>query len=196
MSVGRGVWFKKRTTESCCQLDMSYLTSRYVMDWDYQTTISWKTNRGRHDSIGLDICPPKRIRLHYSTTNRTTRKTNQYRYFVYLDTTPCNYGGKRWWFICPECHRRCRILYKPSDEIYFACRICHNLTYESQQEGKTGWWALFSAVFNIPRWQDQLIRTRSQKKRARLLKKIGMINSGLQGIIDSDKKQKKHRRKR
>ncbi len=54
-----------------------------------------------------------------------------------LSTRP-NYGGVRWWFACPRlrdgcpCARRVRRLYLRRG--YFACRLCHDLTYRSSQE--------------------------------------------------------------
>lgn len=61
-------------------------------------------------------------------------------YRVYLTTTPCNYGGERYWFKCPvvrsdiPCEKRVGVLYKPSAGCtYFACRHCYNLTYESSK---------------------------------------------------------------
>jgi hypothetical protein len=52
---------------------------------------------------------------------------------VRLQHTTPNYGGIRWWFLCPKCSRRVSRLYKPSSSYCFFCRHCHNLTYESTQ---------------------------------------------------------------
>lgn len=51
-------------------------------------------------------------------------------------TTP-NYGGIRWWFLCPRCSRRVSLLYKPSNLQWFLCRYCYELTYESVQTSGT-----------------------------------------------------------
>lgn len=59
---------------------------------------------------------------------------------IRMDSTPTQFGGKRWWFICPlavngkACDRRVRKLYVPSGAKYFGCRKCHDLTYQSCQE--------------------------------------------------------------
>jgi hypothetical protein len=53
---------------------------------------------------------------------------------------PTQFGGKRWWFICPlivhgiACNRRAGKLYLPPGARYFGCRKCHDLTYRSRQE--------------------------------------------------------------
>ena len=45
--------------------------------------------------------------------------------------TPCHYGGRRPWFLCPRrgCGRRVAILYGDRD---FACRSCRGVGYSTQ----------------------------------------------------------------
>jgi hypothetical protein len=56
-------------------------------------------------------------------------------YDIPLTTTPCRYGGKRYWFICPMsrsgryCGRRVAKIYL--GDSLFACRHCYGLTYAS-----------------------------------------------------------------
>lgn len=51
---------------------------------------------------------------------------------VWLETTPCHYGGHRAWFTCPGCQRRRAILYSAAG--VFRCRGCHDLAYQSTRE--------------------------------------------------------------
>src|SRR5262249_33440709 len=57
-----------------------------------------------------------------------------------LEATPTQFGGRRWWFLCPliargmACNRRAGKLYLPPGAKYFGCRKCHDLTYRSCQE--------------------------------------------------------------
>jgi hypothetical protein len=44
------------------------------------------------------------------------------------------YGGTRWWFGCPRCGARVRVLYLPPGSTRFACRSCHRLRYNCQVE--------------------------------------------------------------
>lgn len=53
--------------------------------------------------------------------------------YIPTDKTPCGFGGFRYWFICPECLRRCGVVYVLGQRVNFACRKCCNLTYLSQQ---------------------------------------------------------------
>lgn len=39
----------------------------------------------------------------------------------------------RWFFRCAQCVRRCSYLYAPRSGSFFACRRCHDLSYESAQ---------------------------------------------------------------
>jgi len=75
------------------------------------------------------------IQLVYTQTDKEGNKRD-FDYKVQLESTPCHYGGYRYWFICPltvngrYCGRRAATLYKAGD--YFGCRHCYNLTYNSR----------------------------------------------------------------
>ncbi len=53
-----------------------------------------------------------------------------------VTTSPCHFGGKRFWFVCPRCKGRVGTLYKTpvSDELL--CRNCHKLTYLKSRYNK------------------------------------------------------------
>ena len=55
---------------------------------------------------------------------------------IEVATTPCNYGGLRHWLVCPRCGQRRKDLFCDRDG--WACRICLDLVYRSQQENR-GW---------------------------------------------------------
>src|SRR5205823_10573823 len=75
------------------------------------------------------------VTLHYRW-----RDTEDVRIPVRLETTPTQFGGRRWWFTCPlvvrgvPCCRRVGKLYLPPGARYFGCRKCHDLSYRSSQE--------------------------------------------------------------
>lgn len=54
---------------------------------------------------------------------------------IYLTSTLCNYGGKRWWFKCPCCPRRAAVLYIMSGLL--RCAKCGRLSYASQRGNVT-----------------------------------------------------------
>ena len=47
-----------------------------------------------------------------------------------IDWSPCPYGGRRAWFLCPGCRRHAVILYGKED---FLCRRCRSVTYPMQR---------------------------------------------------------------
>jgi hypothetical protein len=49
---------------------------------------------------------------------------------VEMETTPCNFGGSRHWFVCPSCRKKTALLYFNYQR--FACRSCLKLAYASQ----------------------------------------------------------------
>jgi hypothetical protein len=52
-------------------------------------------------------------------------------YSITIEKNACNYGGARYYFHCPKCNIRMRILYCHYG--YFACRKCLKLGYWSQR---------------------------------------------------------------
>lgn len=43
-----------------------------------------------------------------------------------------NFGGRRQWFLCPDCGRRCAIIYRVGIEPRWGCRLCLNGHYISE----------------------------------------------------------------
>jgi len=123
---GRSGW--KRTCEGMDSIDINWMKRQgYIKDGCHRFgSLSWSCGGRPCGSIGYEVrldLEPGYIRLHY-----THNKTERLEYRVSLTSTPCNYGGFRWWFICSHCGRRVGKLYGGK---YFLCRICQDLTYRS-----------------------------------------------------------------
>jgi hypothetical protein len=102
---------------------------------------------GNENSIGFAIIrdnwgtPEEKtfIELTYTNTSRWDGGKSDMNYRVELTTTPCNLGGKRYWFICPlskngrYCGRRVGVIYSIGK--WFGCRHCGEIAYQSQFEG-------------------------------------------------------------
>ena len=67
------------------------------------------------------------VTLHYRITG-PFGEGRDYSYPVRIEWTPCNYGGQRAWWACPDCGRRVAVLWSGSR---YACRNCHDLAYKS-----------------------------------------------------------------
>lgn len=65
----------------------------------------------------IEFTDPNKIKMTYT-------KSNLGRGFVF-------------WFICGVCRRRARYLYIPPNSQVSACRICHRLAYERQNNNKS-----------------------------------------------------------
>ena len=137
---------KKTTVEECRSLS----TSKF-RDWGvFKPTVSyasggveWKNGEGEViASIGYSFSqnPSPRLTLFYTFTRSATQEKQDLNYFIELATAPCRFGGLRYWFICPlvkngqACCRRAMKLYLSPGGLYFGCRRCYDLTYESCQE--------------------------------------------------------------
>lgn len=134
--MGRYFYGKKNTVS-----DYKTISAKKLKAWKYfaQGTVcgalTWSWNGERAGSIGVFINISGRegtMRLSY-----TYDKTENMDYTVRLVSTPCHFGGVRWWFLCPlyrngiSCNRRVGVLYLGK---YAGCRHCYDLTYESCQE--------------------------------------------------------------
>ena len=144
---GSGGYSSKRTTWEFLQLDIRQLRRKEFWRVDWCGTVTWFLRGEAMSSAGLQV-QSDRIVLNY-THSRNGGDKKHYDYPVFLDRTPCNFGGTRTWFRCPAqgCGRRVEVLYGGG---VFACRHCYNLAYQSQRE---------------PRWERYLTRAQAIKRK-------------------------------
>lgn len=167
-------WSKRNTVEECISLSVFKLHQ-----WGYlcgfQTgTMQWKNSFGEvTSSISIMVSVSREgfgedhVRLSYSQTDRFTgEKKKDLDYKIELVTTPCHFGGVKYWFVCPlvangrYCGRRVAKLYLPGGQTYFGCRYCYNLTYRSCQEHDNR----VSSLMKLPTQElDRLFRSKDPK---------------------------------
>lgn len=162
---------KKAEADGAKTIQTWFLNKHGYFDSSRYGTITWTRSGlwGEHkSSVSIQtILPSKNLRIFYSQTDNNTGEKKDFDYKIPLVSTPCNYGGKRYWFICPwfknkaYCGRRVNVLYKSGD--YFACRHCYELTYHSRNENRRGKWFSFGRIFDAEKKTEEL---RSQIKRA------------------------------
>jgi len=142
--MGRDSYSFRKTVEECKSISIVTLNQYNLLKRGiHVTTISWTGGlRAGEESIGLQVLMlenDEHIRFQYTQTDVYTGKKSELYYKVRLVSTPCNFGGHRWWFICPltidgnTCGRRVGVLYRGGKE-YFGCRHCYDLTYLCQKE--------------------------------------------------------------
>ncbi len=141
--MGRRSFTKRKTVEECLYLDTSFLKDkRYLIHDEVHTRIiHWKykySDKMPNIGIGISLRPNNEHIYPFYTINPNSPQEEKIHYMIHLESTPCFYGGKRWWFLCPvikdgkPCRRRVAHLY--SNGKYFVCRHCFNLTYRTCQE--------------------------------------------------------------
>lgn len=97
----------------------------YQNDIDFITTINGDGNDN--------------IEFRYTCNDRYTGEKEDMNYKIRLTTTPCHYGGRRYWFVCPltkneqYCGRRVGVLF--SINKWFGCRHCGEIAYRAQMRG-------------------------------------------------------------
>lgn len=135
--IGSGTWMrtnKKPTNQNYWRFSMVALKQHGVIDNNVKSSGEWAWWRDGHkrNSVGYEVDTSGTmawIRVQYQ--NKQTGVA--YDYKIYLTSTVPNYGGKRWWFVCPiqGCGKRVSVLYMGR---IFACRHCCNLAYSTQNE--------------------------------------------------------------
>jgi hypothetical protein len=135
---------KKATVECSLVLTASDLIRKKALVPGAWTRGSWGwTYEGEdrpHATIGYEAnltdLENGWLRLHYRRNEQAVD------YKVRLETTRPNFGGLRWWFICPLVRRdggpprRVAKLYLPPGGTYFGSREGYGLTYTSCQESR------------------------------------------------------------
>jgi len=156
----------KNTADDTKQISTSFLKKHKYFYGGRSGTITWTRSGmwGEHKSdVGIEVCTrdnDKHLRIHYVQTDRSTDEKKNFDYKIPLTTTPCRYGGVRYWFICPwyrnnvYCGRRVSKLYKDGD--YFACRHCYNLTYESRN--RSGMYRSFVSYSDVEKAEKEVKR--------------------------------------
>ncbi|HEV2121289.1 MAG TPA: MerR family transcriptional regulator [Chloroflexota bacterium] len=123
-------WSTKATVNDLDNLDIMRLAE--TVDFERPAYYRWQWTRKfwnstKKSTIGFTVVPGEGLRLNYVYGGEEISP-----YIAPIVTTRPHFGGKRYWFLCPNvhCRRRCRILYGGK---YFLCRTCQDLTYVSSQ---------------------------------------------------------------
>ena len=189
---GRGVRNRKTRVDDARAIDIVDLQRNEVfskgsgMNW----TSSWSRNGKEVASICYRVESsgdhPTGLRFTYAINNNQSGEKKDYSYVIPVVSTPCNFGGKRWWFICPlvvngrSCLRRCRIVYMAPGAEYFGCRECHQLTYESRQRHREKFYEDFAKPMRkMDAAIEKLKRVRSWDKKIKIWRSMSKAEATL-----------------
>ncbi len=121
----------KKTTGRQLMIDIRWMKKQRLLVAGKAGVMAWECREKETGCVGYHV---EKDRLILKYQNKT--KVGEWESIedeVFFTSTPCYYGGRRQWLLCPGCNRRVALLYGGK---YFRCRFCHNLTYSSQQEGR------------------------------------------------------------
>ncbi|MCK5175457.1 MAG: hypothetical protein KAR47_18830 [Planctomycetes bacterium] len=135
----------KTTVESCRKITVYQLNRHGFFTGFRSGQITWRDRKGRAtDMLQLKVSA-RHDRGHVHTEYQridplSGENCGESDEIISLATTRCNFGGLRYWFICPlkkyglACKRRVGALYLPPGADNFGCRHCYDLVYQSQKE--------------------------------------------------------------
>lgn len=143
--MGRWYYSKKTESDHLLKISIFWLRRHGFLRLGGSGGISW-TSGWTNDKNSISITSfvwgeDKHLRFRYTQTDLNGEK-REFDYKIRLTTTVCNFGGERYWFVCPlstngrYCGRGVGVLYKAGD--YFGCRHCYDLTYSSRNESRGG----------------------------------------------------------
>jgi len=128
------------------------------------------------------------LRLLYAQTSEEVNKQS-FDYKIFLHKTPCNYGGYRYWFMCPlprsgmTCGRLSAVLYKAGN--YFGCRHCYNLTYQCRKHNTNyslnSWIRSRKIMSKIEKLEQEVKRSEYRGKPTLKQRKLDQAYSQIEG---------------
>lgn len=188
--MGRSLYSKRMEVEQYRRFDIYWLKqNRYltVENYPYNRTgaVSWKHNdSGRDFILNFSICTllgNSYIELTYIQDQKDALQ-KKYQQKLTLNTTTCNYGKYRYWYIC-SCGKRVGVIYCRSYS--FLCRNCHNLTYKKRRANRKGTFGSLGSMWDKEEQIEELemkIKKRFyQGKPTRLQRRVDKL-SGFQNV--------------
>ena len=136
--TGSGSTPRHVTVESAFQLDLSTLLAKVPESGrHFRATITREGGRlcmaTERIDVEMKIVHERGwMRLRYTaTTPQADNLTGDD--WIELVSAPQPYGGRRWWFKCPQLGCRVKSLYLPYGAAQFASRRAYRLTYQSSR---------------------------------------------------------------
>ena len=161
----------RNIVEECRRLPIYFLKQSGLLKRSAKSVVSWKGISGVEKieifvrrSVGMTT-----VWLAYSINDPRSHKRRVINYAINLTSTECNYGGSRYWFVCPltsngvPCQRRVGVLYLPPNGSFFGCRHCYDLTYEARNENRR---YKYHEYLEFIRFEEKIKRLKKTTKRS------------------------------
>jgi len=150
---GSGRQYGGPVAEECLRVELPWMLRRQlaVPFANRVGTLSWSCGGQPSGWISYqaNMSDPEDAWLILTYTRGTGADAEKVRQEIRLTYTKPNYGGWRWWMICPYRGHRVSILYKPGNGDRFASRKAWRVQYKSQRIA--GRDKPFEALFRIQR---------------------------------------------
>ena len=117
----------KKLEDFGCVIDIAWLRREGVRQPGQTGSIVWSENDVTKASVAY-VLKAEGLNLAYEENGEARTE------LVPIVCTPAPLGGRRHWFSCPGCARRCRIVYY---EKRFLCRLCLGAQYASKYSDAT-----------------------------------------------------------
>ncbi len=144
-SFGSGKWadvcLRKASVEICNEISIKLLRENGFLDCSKAGVVEWRNVVGDvvrsvevESFISVDVDKTSFLVVRLGVLSSEVEQK------IELIKHPCNYGGVRYWFLCPAvkdgvyCGNRVTKLFLPPGSKVFGCRACYDLTYRSCQE--------------------------------------------------------------
>ncbi len=127
--------------ETALRIDLASATTKAALSAESLTSGTWNWHSGdvTIGSVRYVLNSSRgtsgSLHLRYVVSGIPTSQT------VELVTSRPNFGGLRWWFVCPAFltrheRRLVRCICLPAGQHYFASRAAHRLNYQSQKDSR------------------------------------------------------------
>lgn len=174
---------EKETAEDSRKISIWWLKKQGFLNGWISGSMSWTSGwDGSKSSISFSVdTVGGQIRFWYTQTSYWSGEKREMDYTHGIVTTPCHYGGVRYWFRCDlttngrYCGRRVGVLYKSPGSWYWGCRHCHRLTYDSRRVSHSNpLYSIMDLEFKCEKLEEQIKRRtwrgRPTRKYRRLLR--------------------------
>jgi hypothetical protein len=129
---GSGDWYrwdKKDHVRSRPYIDIRYLKQHGQLTPGALFNLDWEAKDGDGHASADCRCEADRLVVDYEIDSSGENR-EIFQSVIEFDFTPCHFGGKRTWLICPKCNKRVAVVY--ISQLGFSCRQCCDLTYLSR----------------------------------------------------------------
>ena len=180
-NMGRFYLKSKKEAEDLLKLEIYWFNKHDLLN-DYKFgEIKWTNLYGIISRIGFTVSIKNNyIQLQYIQTDKLKNKKKEFDYKIMLETTSCNFGSIRYWFVCPIikngsiCGRRVGVLYKGDN--YFGCRHCYNLTYRSRNENRRCiYYSMVRLILYFKKFESIMSQTKRPYYNGKLIKRLNKL---------------------